>query len=70
VPPPEVNNVAVYVNGAKVDQDASNGWTFGAGTQEVVLTGDYCAKMSTGDEVDVQILFGCPGQTYLPSTIY
>jgi Mg-chelatase subunit ChlD len=69
-PPPDVKNVAVYVNGAKVDQDASNGWTFGAGTQEVVLTGDYCAKMSTGDEVDVQILFGCPGQTYFPPTIY
>lgn len=68
--PPDVNNVAVYVNGAKVNQDASNGWTFGAGNQELVLTGDYCAQMSTGDQVDVQILFGCPGQTYFPPTIY
>jgi hypothetical protein len=69
-PPPDENNVAVYVNGQKVDQDANNGWTFGAGSQEINLNGDACAQMSHGDQADVQILFGCPGQQYFPPNIY
>ena len=69
-PPPDEDNVAVYVNGQRVDQDADNGWTFGSSSQEIVLTGDYCAGMSTGDQADVQILFGCPGQQYFPPNIY
>jgi von Willebrand factor type A domain len=63
-------NVGVYVNGNRVDKDPNNGWTFGSSTQEIVLTGDYCAQMSSGNQADVQILFGCPGQTSFPSTIY
>jgi uncharacterized protein with von Willebrand factor type A (vWA) domain len=69
-PPPDENNVAVYVNGQKVDQDASNGWTFGGGLQEINLNGEACAQMSRGDQADVQILFGCPGQEYFPPNIY
>jgi Mg-chelatase subunit ChlD len=69
-PPPDPKNVAVYVNGRKIEQDATNGWTFGTSPQEIVLTGDYCTQMTTGDQADVQILFGCPGQSYFPSTIY
>jgi hypothetical protein len=68
--PPDESNVAVYVNGKRVDPDSNNGWTFGANSQEIVLTGDYCSQMSSGDGADVQILFGCPGQTYFPPTIY
>ena len=68
--PPDQDNVAVYVNGKKVAQDTNNGWTFGASPQEIVLTGDYCSQMSSGDAADVQILFGCPGQTNFPPTIY
>jgi hypothetical protein len=68
--PPDPTNVAVYVNGHKVESDASNGWTYGSTPQEVVLTGDYCAEMSTGNQVDVQILFGCPGQPDFPPDIY
>jgi hypothetical protein len=68
--PPDPNNVAVYVNGRKVDADTDNGWTFGESPQEIVLTGEYCTQMGTGNQADVQILFGCPGQTYFPPTIY
>ncbi|HEX7505441.1 MAG TPA: vWA domain-containing protein [Polyangia bacterium] len=68
--PPDENNVGVYVNGSRVDKDPNNGWTFGSSTREIVLTGDYCAQMSSGNQADVQILFGCPGQSYFPSTIY
>jgi hypothetical protein len=69
-PPPDQSNVAVYVNGQKVGQDPNNGWTFGASPQEIVLTGDYCKQMSTGNQVDVQILFGCPDQPDFPPNIY
>jgi Mg-chelatase subunit ChlD len=65
-PPPDPNNVAVYVNKQKLAQDADNGWTFGANPQEIVLTGDNCTQMSSGNQVDVQILFGCPGQDFPP----
>ena len=68
--PPDEGNVGVYVNGSRVDQDPNNGWTFGSSKQEIVLTGDYCAQMTSGNQADVQILFGCPGQSYFPSTIY
>ena len=68
--PPDANNIAVYVNGQRVDQDPSNGWDFGSNPQEIVLTGDYCTQMSTGDQADVQILFGCPGAPPFPPKIY
>jgi hypothetical protein len=68
--PPDDNNIAVYVNGKRVAQDPNNGWTFGANSQEIILTGDYCAQMSSGDQADVQILFGCPGQPDFPPDIY
>jgi len=64
--PPDEANVAVYVNKNKVDQSATNGWKFGANSQEIILTGDYCSQATSGDGVDVQILFGCP---YYPQTI-
>jgi hypothetical protein len=68
--PPDPNNVAVYVNGKRVDKDSNNGWTFGSDPQEIVLTGDYCSQMTSGNGADVQILFGCPGQPYFPPDIY
>jgi von Willebrand factor type A domain len=68
--PPDPTNVAVYVNGQKIDQSSSNGWTFGNGSQEVVLTGDYCKQISSGNQTQVKILFGCPGQPDFPQQIF
>jgi len=69
--PDDPSNIAVYVNGQQVSQDPNQGWTFGASSQEIVLTGDYCKQMSSGKQVDVQILFGCKGQPpNFPSNIY
>jgi hypothetical protein len=64
--PPDQENIAVYVNKQKVEKDSDNGWEFGASSQEIVLTGSYCKQMSTGDEANVQILFGCPGAPPFP----
>lgn len=69
-PPPDPNNIAVYVNGQIISQSKDNGWTFGTSSQEIVLTGDFCKAMSSGDKSDVQILFGCPGQPDFPQSIY
>jgi hypothetical protein len=64
--PVNPDNVAVYVNKQRVDKDPDNGWTYGVSTQEILLTGDTCTQMSTGDTADVQILFGCPGAAPFP----
>ena len=59
--PPDTSNVAVYVNKQLIDQSTTQGWTFGATTQEIVLKGTYCDDITAGNDTKVQILFGCPG---------
>ena len=61
-PPPDPNDVAVYLNKNLVDKDPTNGWAFGASDQTIVLAGTSCATiMSSTTGAVVQILFGCPG---------
>lgn len=60
--PPDVNNVAVYMDGALVAKDSTNGWSFGATSQTVILNGTTCAQITSGAATKVQVLFGCPGQ--------
>jgi hypothetical protein len=69
-PPPDPNNIAVYLDKNLVQKDASNGWSFGSNNQTIVLNGSSCAKITSGSASNVQILFGCPGDTQPPpSTI-
>jgi hypothetical protein len=67
--PPDPNNVAVYVNKQQVSRSDSEGWKYGDSEKEIVLTGKYCDQIQGGSDTDVQILFGCPGETYFPPTI-
>ena len=60
--PPDVNNVAVYLDGALVTKDSTNGWSFGANPETVLLNGTTCEKITSGAATKVQVLFGCPGQ--------
>ena len=64
--PDDPNNVAVYVNKQQIARDASEGWEYGASTQELVLHGSYCDHITAGDDTSVQILFGCPGAPPFP----
>jgi hypothetical protein len=64
--PPDINNIAVYLDKNLVPKDASNGWSLDAGSLSVTLHGSYCGKISSG-ETTVQILFGCAG--YIPPSI-
>ena len=59
--PPDPNNVAVYLDKNLVNQDASNGWSFGGGSKSIVLNGSTCDKVTSGTASVVQVLFGCPG---------
>ena len=59
--PPNPDNVAVYIDGSLVSQDATNGWSFGASSQTVVLNGTACAQITSGAASEVQVLFGCGG---------
>jgi hypothetical protein len=67
-PPPNPNDVYVKVNGKKVDKDDMNGWSFGPNMQSIVLNGGACDQLKqtgTTVDLDVQIIFGCPG-VYIP----
>ena len=59
-PPPDPTLVSVYVDKQLVPQNTNNGWTFGATTSTVLLTGTYCANVMSGVSTQVEILFGCP----------
>jgi hypothetical protein len=59
--PPDLSQVWVYVDKNLVAQNPANGWTFGATSSEIVLTGSYCDAMLAGVSEKVEILFGCPG---------
>jgi hypothetical protein len=59
--PPDVNNLAVYVDGKLVQKDDANGWSLGANSQTVLLNGSTCDKIKSGQATSVQVLFGCPG---------
>ncbi len=60
--PPDPNNVAVYLDGALVSKDSTNGWSFGSSSQTVILNGTPCNQITSGASTKVQVLFGCPGQ--------
>jgi hypothetical protein len=65
--PPDNSKVYVYVDKKFVDQSVDNGWTFGATSSDIVLTGTYCADMLAGVTSTVQIIFGCAD--YIPPGI-
>lgn len=65
--PPDVSQVFVYVDKNLVTQNDPNGWTFGATTSDIVLTGTLCDSVLAGQASTVQIIFGCPG--YIPPDI-
>jgi hypothetical protein len=60
----DLTNVAVYLDKNLVKQDADNGWSFGANSQTIVLNGDTCEKVKSGQATNVQVVFGC--ETPLP----
>jgi hypothetical protein len=66
VPPPDANNVGVYLDKNLVAKDDVSGWSFGANSKSIVLNGAACDKVASGTASVVQVLFGCPGGPPLP----
>ena len=58
-PPIDAALVYVYVNGQYVAPNPDDGWTFGANTSTIVLTGSYCEQIVTADSVKIEVFFGC-----------
>jgi hypothetical protein len=59
-PPPDPNNLGVYLDKHLVPQSVSNGWTLGS-NNSVVFNGPTCDGIKAGRYRYVQVLFGCPG---------
>jgi len=68
-PPPDKDNIAVYLNKNLVAMDDTDGWSFGADTSTIILNGAPCDEVMAGAGSTVQILFGCPGGPPPPSVI-
>jgi hypothetical protein len=60
-PPPDINNIAVYLDKNLIPKNDSNGWSLSGNSQTVLLNGTYCDKITSGEATTVQVLFGCPG---------
>jgi hypothetical protein len=56
--PPDPSRVNVYLDGAVVPQDPTNGWTLSGST--VTLVGDTCNRVMTGSALSLRIVAGCP----------
>ena len=60
--PPDIDNIAVYLDKSLIPKDSANGWSLGANDLSIVINGSYCDKLISGAAA-VQVLFGCPGYT-------
>ncbi len=57
--PEDAAQVNVYFDERLVELDAENGWDW-TGTQSVELRGAACDELSSGNVLEVQIVYGCP----------
>ena len=67
--PPDPSNVAVYLDGRLLTQDAADGWSFGASPQNITLNGASCASVTSGAAAKIQVLFMCQGGSPPPILI-
>lgn len=66
-PPPVPANVAVDVDGMRVNRDTNqtNGWDYSPGNTSITIHGPICDRLKAGTAKDVQIIYGC-GSTVIP----
>jgi von Willebrand factor type A domain len=57
--PPDPNNIAVFLDGTRAPNDATNGWVLTTNNTKVEITGSYCDSIKNGNAKDVQVLMGC-----------
>jgi hypothetical protein len=59
-PPPDPNNLAVYLDKQIVPRDGSNGWILAQDQRSVLFSGSYCEGIKAEKYKQVQVYFGCP----------
>lgn len=59
--PPSPKDVAVNINGMRVEQNAQTGWNYGPGMKTIQLNGAACDGLKASVTAKVDIVFGCPG---------
>ena len=57
--PPDPNWVVVYLDQNMVAQDTSNGWSFGASAQTILLHGSSCDQALAAPSSTVRMLWSC-----------
>lgn len=57
-PPPDPTHVNVYLDDVVVPPDPADGWILDGAT--VTLTGATCARVMSGDVLDLRVIAGCP----------
>ena len=62
-PPPAPDDVAVKVDGAKINRDPArmDGWQYSDDKKSVQIFGATCDRLKAGTAKDVNITYGCPG---------
>jgi hypothetical protein len=58
-PPADPDLVAPYLDGAPVQHDATNGFTYDAGSQTVSFHGTVCDLIRSGSVTKVEFIYGC-----------
>jgi hypothetical protein len=66
--PPDPSNLGVYLDKQIVPQSTTDGWALSS-SNSVTFYGPTCDRIKAGAYKDVQVLFGCPGTTELPTWI-
>jgi hypothetical protein len=74
-PPPVPSNIAVHADANSIPKDPShqNGWDYNGGCTATQTTpcsiqvyGDWCTKIMAKQFMNVQALYGCPGEPPVP----
>ncbi len=61
--PPSPDEVAVFVQGNRLQRDATqmDGWNYGGAYKSVQIFGPACDELKAGSATSVEIVFGCAG---------
>jgi len=58
--PPDLANIAVYLDKQIVPRNDSDGWTLGLDSKSVIFAGSACEGIKSEKYKQVQVYFGCP----------
>lgn len=68
-PPANPNAIGVYIDKALVARSDTNGWTYDASKAAIVINGDYCEELTSGQKTLVEIFLPCDPAAELPPVI-